>query len=71
MRALFQMGASDSASLIDAPDAATLGFHRGLFYHDREGHIETFRPYAQPGNDWIEASEASLKSRQARTPASS
>jgi hypothetical protein len=54
MRVLFQMSASDSASLIDAPDAATLGFHRALFYHDRQGFTETFRPYAQPDGDWIE-----------------
>jgi DNA segregation ATPase FtsK/SpoIIIE, S-DNA-T family len=54
MRVLFQMSASDSASLIDAPDAATLGLHRALFYNDREGYLETFRPYAKPGNDWIE-----------------
>lgn len=54
MRVLFQMSASDSASLIDNPDAATLGLHRALFYNDREGYLETFRPYAQPGNEWIE-----------------
>jgi hypothetical protein len=54
MRVLFQMSASDSASLIDAPDAGTLGLNRALFYNDREGYIETFRPYALPGNDWIE-----------------
>jgi DNA segregation ATPase FtsK/SpoIIIE, S-DNA-T family len=54
MRVLFQMSASDSASLIDDPEAATLGFHRALYYNDREGYLETFRPYAQPANDWIE-----------------
>ena len=54
MRVLFQMSASDSASLIDSPDAATLGFHRALFYHDRQGFTETYRPYAQPDTDWIE-----------------
>ncbi|HUA69315.1 MAG TPA: FtsK/SpoIIIE domain-containing protein, partial [Candidatus Saccharimonadales bacterium] len=54
MRVLFQMSASDSASLIDNPDAATLGFHRALYYNDREGYLETFRPYAQPGNEWVE-----------------
>ena len=54
MRVLFQMSASDSASLIDSPDAATLGFHRALFYHDRQGFTETYRPYAQPDSDWIE-----------------
>jgi DNA segregation ATPase FtsK/SpoIIIE, S-DNA-T family len=54
MRVVFQMSASDSASLIDAPDAATLGLNRALFYNDREGYLETFRPYAQPDNGWIE-----------------
>jgi DNA segregation ATPase FtsK/SpoIIIE, S-DNA-T family len=54
MRVLFQMSASDSASLIDNPDAATLGLHRALFYNDREGYLETFRPYAQPGYEWID-----------------
>jgi hypothetical protein len=55
MRVVFQMSASDSASLIDSPAAATLGLHRALFYNDREGSLETFRPYAQPGGDWVEA----------------
>jgi hypothetical protein len=50
---VFQMSASDSASLIDAPDAATLGLHRALYYNEREGSLETFRPYAPPGDDWI------------------
>ncbi|HWC60108.1 MAG TPA: FtsK/SpoIIIE domain-containing protein, partial [Verrucomicrobiae bacterium] len=54
MRVLFQMSASDSASLIDSPDAATLGMHRALYYNDREGYTEMFRPYARPGNEWIE-----------------
>ena len=61
MRVLFQMSASDSASLIDAPDAGTLGLHRALYYNDREGYIETFRPYALPGNDWIEEVAKQLK----------
>ena len=54
MRVVFQMSASDSASLIDSPLAATLGLHRALLYNDREGSLETFRPYAQPGGDWLE-----------------
>jgi len=54
MRVLFQMNASDSASLIDSPDAGSLGMHRALYYNDREGYTEIFRPYARPGNDWIE-----------------
>ncbi|HEY1787451.1 MAG TPA: FtsK/SpoIIIE domain-containing protein [Verrucomicrobiae bacterium] len=54
MRVVFQMSATDSASLIDAPNASTLGLHRALFYNEREGALETFRPYAQPDNGWIE-----------------
>ncbi|HEY3762754.1 MAG TPA: FtsK/SpoIIIE domain-containing protein [Verrucomicrobiae bacterium] len=54
MRVLFQMSASDSASLIDSPDAGSLGLHRALYYNDREGYTEIFRPYARPGNDWVE-----------------
>ena len=54
MRVLFQMSASDSASLIDSPDASSLGLHRAVYYNDREGYTEIFRPYARPGNDWIE-----------------
>ena len=61
MRVLFQMSAGDSASLIDAPDASTLGLHRALYYNDREGYIETFRPYALPGNAWIEEVAKQLK----------
>ena len=61
LRVLFQMSASDSASLIDAPDAGTLGLHRALFYNDREGYLEIFRPYARPGNDWIEDVAGHLK----------
>jgi len=54
MRVVFQMSASDSASLIDAPNASALGLHRAIFYNEREGSLETFRPYAQPDNGWIE-----------------
>jgi len=61
MRVLFQMSASDSASLIDSPDAGNLGFHRALLYLDREGTSETFRPYAQPGNDWVAEVQAGLE----------
>ena len=60
MRVAFQMSAGDSASLIDAPDAATLGLHRAVLFNEREGSLETFRPYALPGNDWIEEVAAKL-----------
>ena len=52
-RVLFQMSANDSASLIDSPKASTLGLHRALFYHEQEGYLETFRPYATPGPEWF------------------
>ena len=65
MRVLFQMSASDSASLIDAPDAATLGLHRALYYNDREGYIEAFRPYALPGSEWVEEVAAQLGRKRA------
>ena len=67
MRVLFQMSASDSASLIDSPDASTLGLHRAVYYNDREGYLETFRPYARPGNEWIEALAWNFKQAPART----
>jgi hypothetical protein len=53
-RVVFQMSATDSASLIEAPNASALGLHRALYYNEREGSLETFRPYAQPDNGWVE-----------------
>jgi hypothetical protein len=61
MRVVFQMSAGDSASLIDAPAASTLGLHRALLYNDREGSLETFRPYAQPDGGWVEDTARQLK----------
>ena len=63
MRVLFQMSASDSASLVESPDAGTLGLNRALFYNDREGYTEIFRPYARPGNEWIEEVARQLAGR--------
>jgi hypothetical protein len=71
MRVLFQMSASDSASLIDSPDASTLGLNRAIYYNDREGYTETFRPYALPGNDWIEEVIQRLARVQAEVKSSS
>ena len=65
MRVLFQMSANDSASLIDNPKAGTLGLHRALFNNQQEGYLEMFRPYALPGNDWLESVAESLR-RQAK-----
>ncbi|MHB1308224.1 MAG: FtsK/SpoIIIE domain-containing protein, partial [Limisphaerales bacterium] len=61
MRVLFQMNANDSANLIDAPAAATLGLYRALFHHLREGTTEVFRPYALPPLDWVDNAVAKLR----------
>ncbi len=60
MRVVFQMGANDSASLIDSPKASTLGLHRALYYNEQEGTLETFRPYAMPDSGWISAAAEKL-----------
>lgn len=67
MRILFQMSANDSASLIDNPKAGLLGLHRALFYNAQEGYLETFRPYALPGTEWLQETKAKL-SRLAEKP---
>ncbi len=54
MRVLFQMSANDSANLIDSPAATSLGLHRALFFNEHLGTLETFRPYAMPGDEWLE-----------------
>ena len=54
MRVLFQMGANDSASLIDSARASNLGLHRAVFYNEQQGHLEIFRPYALPDDAWLE-----------------
>jgi DNA segregation ATPase FtsK/SpoIIIE-like protein len=60
MRMLFQMSVNDSASLIDSPKAGMLGLHRALLFNAQEGYLETFRPYALPGRDWVEDVAGSL-----------
>jgi energy-coupling factor transporter ATP-binding protein EcfA2 len=53
MRVLFQMSATDSSTLMDAPDAARLGVHRAIYYDEARGQIEKFRPYGLPAPDWL------------------
>ncbi len=53
-RVLFQMSAADSASLVDSPAASTLGLHRAVLFNEREGGLETFRPYSPPEAGWVE-----------------
>ncbi len=60
VRVVFQMGANDSASLIDSPQASGLGLHRAILYNEHNGSLETFRPYAEPESDWVQAAVKSL-----------
>jgi hypothetical protein len=53
MRVLFQMSASDSSALIDAPVASKLGVHRAFYYSEERGQPEKFRPYALPTEEWL------------------
>jgi len=49
--------------LIDAPNASNLGLHRALYYNDREGLLETFRPYARPEASWLATAATALSAR--------
>ncbi len=66
LRILFQMSANDSAALIDTPKAGNLGLHRALFYNEHEGYLETFRPYALPGIEWIDEAAEKLEALHAQ-----
>jgi len=52
-KVLFQMSAADSASLIDSGKAGNLGMNRALYFNEPTGVIETFRPFAQPADEWF------------------
>ena len=49
-RAMYQVSATDSSTLIDSPAAAQLGTQRGLLYSEERGTIEKFRPWSLPGD---------------------
>jgi len=63
LRVLFQMSASDSASLMDDPRASTLGLHRAVLFNAQEGSMETFRPYALPDAEWLRSTADHLRHR--------
>lgn len=52
-KVLFQMSATDSASLIDSGAASGLGLGRAVFYNEAEGIAEIFRPYAEAPQEWF------------------
>jgi S-DNA-T family DNA segregation ATPase FtsK/SpoIIIE len=64
MRVLFQMSANDSAALIDHTKASQLGLHRALFYNERRGYMEVFRPYAMPDGTWLSEVQQQLSKRE-------
>lgn len=63
LRVLFQMSATDSSTLMDAPTASKLGRHRALFLHEEQERPEKFRPYGLPPAAWLDEALASLRAR--------
>ncbi len=53
LRVCFQMNATDSANLVDAPTASRLGPNRAVLYVEEVGAAEKFRPYGTPDPDWL------------------
>ena len=64
-RAMFQVGATDSSTLIDSPAASMLGPNRGLLYSDERGTVEKFRPWALPSEAYLVAAGRALGARNA------
>ncbi len=52
-RILLQMSATDSANLMDSPEASRLGVHRAILYNEEQGDFEKFRPYGPPPPAWL------------------
>ena len=52
-RALFQISATDSSTLIDSPVASRLGPMRALLHSEETGTQEKFRPYTWPDEAWV------------------
>ncbi len=63
MRVAMQMGAEDSANLIDTPAAGKLGLYRAYFYSEDEARLEKFRPYGLPSETWPAWVEKMLRRR--------
>jgi DNA segregation ATPase FtsK/SpoIIIE, S-DNA-T family len=68
MRALFQMSANDSSTLIDAPAASRLGPNRALYFSEEEGRLEKFRPYGLPADEWLADVKTQFRSRPLPEP---
>ncbi len=64
-RVLFQMSATDSATLIDSADANQLGPFRALLYREDRGTQRVIRPYGPPETAWLEQFSQTLRNRPA------
>ena len=65
IRVLLQMSATDSANLMGNADAARLGAHRALLYHEQSGDCEKFRPYGKLPDAGCEWASETLRERAA------
>ncbi len=63
LRVAFQMNSNDSSTLIDSAAASRLGVHRAILYHEGQGWLEKFRPYAVPSRDWLDHVRNQLQNR--------
>ncbi|MCH2144377.1 MAG: hypothetical protein MK082_04425 [Phycisphaerales bacterium] len=63
-RALFQIGATDSSTLIDSPAASRLGFNRALLFSEEQGTMEKFRPWTMPERSWLKAMAERITTRE-------
>ncbi len=63
IRVLYQMSATDSANLMDSPEASRLGVHRAILYSEEQGEFEKFRPYGPPSPDWLALVREQLEKR--------
>lgn len=66
MRAVGQLVAEDSETLIEASDAERLAPNQMLLFDKRTGRCERFKPYALPAVAWIDDLERRLAARVER-----
>ncbi|MDB5307143.1 MAG: ftsK [Gemmataceae bacterium] len=69
VRVLFQMGPTDSSTLMDSPAASRLGRNRALLLQEEQERPEKFRPYGLPSAEWLDRATEQLRRRAgAREP---
>jgi hypothetical protein len=63
LRVLFQMSATDSATLMDTPAASKLGRNRALYLQEDQERPEKFRPYGIPQAAWLDKACERLRAK--------